>query len=317
MESQTYNKQIIHDLPAKLNALCMAATKTRNLKALASGKEQRGGVTARTLENWHSGKITPHNSKLSKFSEAIGVEFHWWSLDLAEFCEKIGDKYDYSAEELYSSSQHHLHDVENSILGLIGRTHGSEWMEQVFNDVFSGYWFMYHYWEQFSEYKETEDEKYIFKHLIHFYKYNNKINTILFNLASARQKKVSWNYLGHIVISQNKLYFIMQTTIRAEVEVLLLIASRPSQQNDIIKGILLASTPTRESDGIISRPAASRVVLKKISSEKDDKNQLAYFDQVGIVSETAFKQTNEIDINLLKNTIDNEIGILFPKYSAI
>lgn len=309
-------KQYIHDLPAKLNALCIAATKTKNLKDLIK-KGEGEGITSRTLENWQSGKISPHTSKLSKFSENLGIDFLWWGLDLGEFCERLAFRFGANAEDLYSNSTQHLSVIENSVLGLVGGTYGGEWLEQEYSQVFSGSWFAYHYWEQHKESrnKTNKEERYVFKHLINFYKFNKKLNSILFNFASARQKSVSWNYVGNLIISQSKLYFITQTTIKAEVEVLLIVANRPVQQKNIIKGILLASTPSRECDGIISRPASARILLKKIDDDPQ-KDAKEYFGGVGIIPESKMGDEG-IDIDLIRNSINTDVGILFPRYTSI
>ena len=316
MERQSVNKQSIQNLPEKLNALCIAATKNRNFKDLIGHKKgEKTGITARTLENWSSGKIDPHPSKLSKFSDMLGLDFLWWKLELNEFCEKIANKYGINAEELHSNAIRHISNAESSILGLITSAHSSKWVREDFESIFRGYWWVYHYWEK--EEQKDSTEKYIFRHLINFYKYNSKTNTIVFNLASARQQNISWNYLGNLIISQSKLYFLTQTTIKSEIEVLLIVANKPFQHKDTIKGILLASTPARESDGIISRPAACRVLLKKIHPKNEEEDCKEYFNDVKIIPKSEITDNELDDIDLIENTINSKVGILFPKYANI
>lgn len=312
IKKRQLKKQILN-LPEKLEAICLV-TQTKSLKELS----EKTKVASKTLNNWATGRVVPYQKTFHKFCDAVKVEPHIMRMDLIDFCSQLGIKFKFDPDHLYSAIIKSRPVREDSILSIIRSAQPSDIIRQIFEDKFRGYWQALHYWESLPSDKIKEDNdkkktKYIFRNLLHFYKYQEKTNTILFNFASARQEKVKWNYRGHMVVAQNKLYFILETTIKAEVEVILITTNKPSQNYNRIRGLILASIPTREEDGIISKPAVARILLQKIDDDEEF-SSVEPLDQVGIYPEKYFKNDEDDILSILVNEPDPQIGILFPKY---
>ena len=280
-------------------------------------------INSRTIEAWKNGKVVPHESTLAKFCEKLKFPHHWLKLDLKLFCSKMADQFSVDLDYLLNIADKLIEDAGYSILSSTRSAQHANWMEENFEKHYRGYWVGVHYWKKYSrnkvkKYAEETDptdsnNKYIFRHLFHFHSYDSRSNTIKFKCASARQDVHEWNYRGHMIIALNKICYIMETTKKAEVEVLLFVTNRPSQDFENIAGLMLASTPRNEKTGDMSKPAAARIILQKINDPQiAEKEEECLEKLAGIFDENIFsKNTRE----LLKGECDPQVGILFPNYN--
>lgn len=313
----------IYNLPEKMRAIEFVT----NMSLGEIAKETK--INVRTLEKWKSPRedISPHKKTVEKFCQRLKIDELHLRQHFDDFCVKLAKDRQIDLNTLKSISQKQHADQESSLLYTVRRSQSSDTVSELFHEHLKGYWFSHHIWQclkndPLKKRKGVEtgqedvspefskDEKYIFQHFLNFHTYSEETNTVLFDFYSARTKKAVCNYKGHMVVASNKLFFVLETVKKSEVEVILISTNKPSEDFRNLHGIMLASTPTRERAGVISKPASTRIVLKKIEKNLQNESHLdSLLDQVGIYELNDFPEfTSE-----LVNKID-DVGILFPDY---
>ncbi len=287
----------IKDFPKKLEVLCLAMKKS--CKDIA----EQADINEKTIDGWKKG-ATPHKNKFISFCEKIDIDFYCFFDEMEVFCDKIGEKYDVDSTKLKKII---YRDASGELLQTIRSIHAREWMLTQFKEKFEGYWIGMHYWDKGYE----SEKKHIFCHLFKFYEYDKEKNSIKFYLTSGRLwgMKKKWSYNGHMIISMTKLYLLAETIKKDQVELIVIVATRPYFNSQNILGIILASTPHNEITSSMSKPAASRILLQKIPDEYQEEELLEKY--IGIYDENYF---NDGLKNILGNIEDKETGVLFPYF---